>query len=86
MEVTRLSVDITIFHLLVMLDQESLVRTGLSDFALYLQDYEDEEAARSNRPCYRTRVQDPQNLDGLHDLFVRALMESAGEFAGEEDR
>jgi hypothetical protein len=56
------------------------IRDRPSDFALYLQAYDDQESLRTDRPSYRSRVNHTKDSEGLHDKFMRAVME-----ANEED-
>ncbi len=76
--VIQKSVDSAVFGCLVLLDGMSggnPIRGKQSDFAVYLQAYEDDDAMRSDSPQNRVRLNPPAISDDLHDMFHWMLQE-----------
>ena len=76
--VIREAVDAAIFGCLVLLDGMTggpPVVGVVSDFALYLQTYENEEARQADKPNRRVRVNPAWTGEYLHDLFHFAVEE-----------
>jgi hypothetical protein len=74
-EVVREAVDHALFSTMVLLDGATSgwpVQGRYSDFALYLQVYNDEESYLENAPSSRERINRPANAEDLHDRFMNA--------------
>ncbi len=79
-QVVREAVEAAIFGVLVLLDG----MTGgdpmpgtVSDFAVYLQTYESDEARKSNSPLSKVRLNPAYTGDDLHHQFI-SMLESRG--------
>lgn len=70
-EIIRDTVDATLFSALVLLDGASgyPIKDKLSDFALYLQVYENEKAAKDDIPINRIKLNPWSTTEDLHDIF-----------------
>jgi hypothetical protein len=82
LEVVRRAIDQAQFSTLVLLDGATggrPIRDRPSDLALYLQAYDDEESLSVDHPTYRRRVNHTRDSEGLHDKFMRAIMEANDE-------
>ena len=75
------SIRSTIFSFLVMLDNKSggrPFRDKISDFALFIQFYQDEESLYNYKPQNSLRVNLSYTIDGeLHDQFLDLLNENS---------
>ena len=79
------AVDSSVFGCLVLLDGLTggyPVKGEISDFAVYLQIYENEEAREVNLPRFSVRVNSTKSGDDLHDMFHWILRER-GDLPGE---
>lgn len=69
-------VDSTLFSMLALLDGVAggyPVENRASDFALYLQIYADIQSQQRNEPVSSTRINKPDALEHLHDIFMAAV-------------
>lgn len=69
--IVRESVEAALFGCLALLDGVTggyPIKNQLSDFALYLQTYEDEQAMKINSPQFKVRFNKGQD-EHLHDIF-----------------
>ncbi len=81
--VIQKSVDSAIFGCLVLLDGMSggnPIKGKLSDFAVYLQTYKDDNAMKSDLPENRVRLNPPAISDDLHDMFHSMLQERTRQY------
>ena len=76
-QIIRETVDAALFSTLVILDGAAgrPIPGKLSDFALYLQEYDDEDAERSDLPKFRVRLNSVNATEDLHDIFKWSLKE-----------
>ena len=81
MDIVAYAVDLSLFHLLNVLDGTSSpwpVEGVNSDYAVYLQTYKDDQDEKINSPDRSVRINPifpPSSQDYLHDVFSE-LMES----------
>jgi hypothetical protein len=71
-EIIREAVDSTLFSTLVILDGSAggyPVKDKLSDFAIYLQIYQDKEARSVDKPQVSIRINPTGATEDLHDMF-----------------
>ena len=77
-EIVRESVDSALFSTLVILDGAAggwPVRDELSDFAIYLQTYQDSNAQVADSPQVSVRLNSTDATEDLHDIFRWTLEE-----------
>jgi hypothetical protein len=77
-QVIQEAVEATLFSTLVILDGAAggnPIEEAPSDYALYLQTYEDDSARRMNLPQTTTRLNPVYATDGLHDILLWMLQE-----------
>jgi hypothetical protein len=75
--IVRESVEAAVFGCLAVLDGVTggyPLKDQLSDFALYLQTYEDEQALKSNSPQVKVRFNEGKD-EALHDIFQGMIRE-----------
>lgn len=78
--IIRQAVDAAVFGCLVLLDGltgGNPVKEKTSDFAAYLQTYEDEDAREANSPQFSVRLNPAYTTEYLHDMFHWILQERA---------
>lgn len=69
----------TLFHCLVLLDGLAgyPVEGKISDFAVYFQAYENQDARKADSPQTSVRLSSAYPTEYLHDIFLRILQERA---------
>lgn len=75
-QVIQEAVDAALFSTLVLLDGAAggyPVEGEVSDFALYLQTYQDWEARKVDSPQISVRLNPPTTTEDLHDIFLWML-------------
>lgn len=76
--IIRQAVDAAVFGCLVLLDGltgGNPVREKISDFAVYLQTYQDQDARKANSPQLSVRLNPVYTTEYLHDMFHWILQE-----------
>jgi hypothetical protein len=71
-KIVQEAIDSALFSALVILDGAAggyPVEGSLSDFALYLQTYRDEEGENNDSPMFRVKLNPWQATEDLHDIF-----------------
>lgn len=79
-EIIKEAVDSTLFSTLVIIDGAAgrPIQGRLSDFALYLQIYSDEDTELQDSPQVRIRLNPKQALEDLHDIFRWTIEDTPG--------
>lgn len=76
LQIIRESVEASVFGFLVILDgvfESNPIKAHLSDWALYLQTYEELDDKKKNQPQSATRLNSIPGTEELHDLFQESL-------------
>jgi len=82
LDIVRETVYSTMFRMLVLLDGMTggyPVRDVPSEYAVYLQVYENHAAMRADRPTHRVRLNWLETFEPLHDEFLNVLRESGAQ-------